>query len=182
MTAQTGRHTSADSQEGPGAYPLPGRERERNPFLRSATGVRVLSRVQRPFFALLPPPGFGVLTTTGRKTGKPRQTPVRVVRRDQNAYLVAIASERNAWLKNARANPNVRLRMRGGTFSGLAREPHDETEAHDAKVAYCGTVNWFDYFECSIWRKGRPAQSKIAELHRTWFEHGTPIVIELSDR
>jgi deazaflavin-dependent oxidoreductase (nitroreductase family) len=182
MTAKSGPQTGAHSQEGPGAYPLPGRERERNPFLRSAAGVRVLSRLQRPFFALLPPPGFGVLTTTGRKTRKARQTPVRTIRRGQQAYIVAIGGERNAWLKNTRANPNVRLRIQGGTFSGVARELRDETEARDARAAYSETVNWFDYFECSIWRKGRPTRSKIEELHRAWFEQGTPIVIELSDR
>ena len=131
MGAQSDSQMGAHSQESP--YPLPGRERERNPFLRSATGVRVLSRLQRPFFALLPPPGFGVLTTTGRKTGKARQTPVRTIRRGQQAYLVAIGGERNAWLENTRANPNVRLRIRGGTFSGVTRELRDEAEARDAK-------------------------------------------------
>jgi deazaflavin-dependent oxidoreductase (nitroreductase family) len=179
MTPQTRPQASAEAQERSDAYPLPGRERERSPFLRSAAGVRVLSRLQRPFFALLPPPGFGVLTTTGRRTGKMRQTPVRAIRRDQKAFLVAIGGERNAWLKNARANAKVRLRIRGGTFLGMAREPRDETEALYAKAAYCETVNWFDYFECSIWRKGRPTSSKIEELHCTWFELGTPIVIEL---
>jgi deazaflavin-dependent oxidoreductase (nitroreductase family) len=182
MTEQADSQTGAHSQESPGAYPLPGRERDRNPFLRSAAGVRVLSRLQRPFFSLLPPPGFGVLTTTGRRTGKARQTPVRTIRRGQQAYLVAIGGERNAWLKNTRANPNVRLRIRGGTFSGVARERRDEAEAGDAKTAYCETVNWFDYLECSIWRKGRPTRAKIEELHRAWFEQGTPVVIELSDR
>jgi deazaflavin-dependent oxidoreductase (nitroreductase family) len=168
-------------QESPGGYPLPGRERGHNPFLRSAAGVRALSVLQRPFFALLPPPGFGVLTTTGRKTGKTRRTPVRAIRRGNRAHLVAIAGDRNAWLKNARANPNVRLRVRGGMFSGVARELREEAETRDAMAAYCETVNWFDYFECAIWRKGRPARSKISDLHRTWFEQGIPVVIDLAE-
>jgi deazaflavin-dependent oxidoreductase (nitroreductase family) len=168
------------SHEKPSGYPLPGRERERNPFLRSARGVRALSVLQRPFFTVLPAPGFGVLTTIGRKTGKTRRTPVRAIHRGQKAYLVAIGGERNAWLKNIRANPNVRLRVRGGTLSGMARELREETEAQDANAAYCETVNWFDYFECSIWRKGRPTRSKIRELHRAWFEEGAPVVIDLS--
>jgi deazaflavin-dependent oxidoreductase (nitroreductase family) len=160
-------------------HPLPGREREHNPFLRSARGVRALSVLQRPFFTVLPPPGFGVLTTTGRRTGKTRRTPVRAIRRGNYAYLVAIGGGRNAWLKNIRANPHVRLRVQGGTLSGVAGEPDVGAEALDAKAAYCETVNWFDYFECSIWRKGRPTRSKIKQLHRTWFEKGTPVVIEL---
>ena len=163
------------------AYPLPGRERQRNPFLRSAAGVRTLSRLQRPFFALVPPPGFGVLATKGRKTEKTRRTPVRAIRRGNKVYLVAIGGARNAWLKNIRVNPNVRLRVRGGILSGAAREPREEADAQDAMTTYCETVNWFDYFECAIWRRGRPARSKITELHRTWFEHGTPVVVELAD-
>ena len=162
-------------------YPLPGRERHRNPFLRSAAGVRVLSVLQKPFFAFLPPTGFGVLATTGRKTGEMRRTPVRAVRRENKAYLVAIGGGRNAWLKNIEANPNVHLRIRGGTFSGLARQLRGEAETRDALGAYCETVNWFDYFECAIWRKGRPRRSKITDLHLTWFAQGVPVVIDLAD-
>jgi deazaflavin-dependent oxidoreductase (nitroreductase family) len=160
-------------------YELPGRERERNPFLRSRRGVRTLSVLQRPFFALLPPPGFGVLATTGRKTGKTRRTPVRAIRRGDKAYLVAIGGDRNAWLKNIRRSPKVRLRVRGGTFPGLARLPRGEAESQAALTAYCETVNWFDYLECSIWRKGLPTRSKIIDLHRAWFEQGRPVVIDL---
>jgi deazaflavin-dependent oxidoreductase (nitroreductase family) len=139
----------------------------------------VLSVLQRPFFALLPPPGFGVLTTTGRKTGKTRRTPVRVIRRHNSAFLVAIGGSRNAWLKNIRANPTVQLRIKGGTFSGVARESGEGAEASEAVDAYCETVNWFDYFECAIWRRGAPRRSKIKQLHRAWFEKGTPVVVEL---
>lgn len=180
-TPSSGRAVRVKRAQRRDPHPLPGRERQHNPFLRSAAGVRALSVLQRPFFALVPPPGFGVLTTTGRKTGKIRSTPVRAIRRGNKAYLVAIGGGRNAWLKNIRANPSVRLRVRGGTFSGVAWEPSREAEARAASAAYWETVNWFDYFECSIWRKGRPTRSKIKELHRTWFEHGMPVVIDLAD-
>src|SRR5215212_7311688 len=43
-------------------------ERQGNPFLRSARGGRVLSGLMLPHFTILPPAGFGVLTTTGRRT------------------------------------------------------------------------------------------------------------------
>jgi hypothetical protein len=45
--------------------------------------------------------------------------------------------------------------------------------------AYCGTVNPVDYLECSMHRRGRPTRTKIEQLHRTWFEEGIPLVIEL---
>jgi len=30
------------------------------------------------------------------------------------------------------------------------------------------------------WRSGRPTRTKIEELHRTWFERGTPLIVDLT--
>lgn len=154
-------------------------ERKRNPFTRSATGGRVLSAMQLPWFTLLPPAGFGVLTTTGRRTGKKRRKCVRAIRSGDSVYVVSIGGSRAAWLKNIRANPRVRLRMRGGTFSGVARELADPAERERAMSVYCGTVNRLDYAECRLHRGGRPTPARIEELHRSSFETGTPLVVDL---
>ena len=153
-------------------------DRKHNPFIHSPAGGRVLSALTFPRFAVRPPAGFGVLTTTGRKTGKARRKCVRAIRMGDRAYLVSIRP--TAWLKNALANPNVRLRIRGGTFSGVVREPRDPAERQEAMEAYCETVNPNDYVECALWRRGRPTRAKIKRLHRTWFEEGTPLVVELA--
>jgi deazaflavin-dependent oxidoreductase (nitroreductase family) len=129
---------------------------------------------------LRPPPGYGVLTTTGRRSGKRRQRCVRAIRRGEKAYIVAIKGNRTAWLKNVRANPQVRLRVRGGTFAGQARELRDAAEAETAADAYCERAGRFEYVECMMWRSGRPSRSKSVELHRNWFESGIPLVVELS--
>jgi deazaflavin-dependent oxidoreductase (nitroreductase family) len=155
-------------------------ERKHNPFVTSASGGRVLSALMLPHFTLLPPTGFGVLTTTGRKTGKTRRKCVRAIRRGNRAYIVSIAGPRAAWLKNIRANAKVRLRIKGGTFSGFAREL-SPAEKDEAMAAYCGTVNRFDYLECTMHRTGRPTRSKIEELHRAWFHHGIALVVELEE-
>jgi deazaflavin-dependent oxidoreductase (nitroreductase family) len=162
------------------ASPMYVAERKRNPFLHSATGGRVLSALMLPQFTILPPRGFGVLTTTGRRTGKTRRKCVRAIRRGNKAYLVSIRP--TAWLKNLRANPAVRLRIRGGTFAGVARELRHPAERDEAMGAYCETVNPFDFAECRMHRKGRPTRAKIKELHRRWFELGIPVVVELEDR
>ena len=94
--------------------------------IRSARDGRLLSALMLPFFQLRPPSGYGVIATTGRKTRKTRRKCVRVIRRGDRAYLVQLrppqlALERpNAaagWVWNIRANPQVRLRMRGATGS-----------------------------------------------------------------
>jgi deazaflavin-dependent oxidoreductase (nitroreductase family) len=154
-------------------------ERQHNPFINSPTGGRVLSALTLPQFMLRPPAGFGVLTTTGRRTGKTRRRCIRAIRRGDQVFVVSIRT--TAWLKNMRANPDVRLRIRGGTFPGVARELRDQAERERAAEAYCETVNPLDYIECRIWRKGRPTRAKIKELHRAWFQQGTPMVIELSE-
>jgi deazaflavin-dependent oxidoreductase (nitroreductase family) len=157
-------------------------ERKHNPFTSSAAGGRALSALQLPFFLLRPPSGFGVLTTTGRRTGKTRRRCIRAIRGDGKAYIVAIKGTRTTWAKNIRANPGVRLRIRGGTFGGVARELRGTVETQQAKEAYCETVNPFDYLAYTLWRKGRPTASKIKELHRSWFDEGGPLIVELSPK
>jgi deazaflavin-dependent oxidoreductase (nitroreductase family) len=154
-------------------------ERTRNPLVNSPTGGRVLSALELPWFMALPPAGFGVLTTTGRRTGKTRRRCVRAIRSGDRAYLVAIGGRRSGWLKNALANSEVRLRIRGGAFVGVVREPRDEDERAEGERVYCGKVNAADYAECLVHRRGLPNRAKIMALHREWFEGGTPLVFEL---
>ncbi len=153
-------------------------ERKHNPFINSPAGGRALSALQLPLFLLHPPRGYGVLTTTGRKTGKVRRRCIRAIRRGDVVYVVAIKGK-TQWARNALANPAVRLRLPGGTFSGRAREVSDATERGQAKEAYCESVHRFDYLTWINWRKGRPMRAKIRELLRGWCDEGTLLVIEL---
>lgn len=160
-------------------------ERKRNPFMSSPTGGRVLSAMMLPFFVVRPPSDFGVITTTGRKTGKKRRKCIHVVRRKDKAYIVMLrprlTARPTAWLLNIRANPEVRLRIRGGTYGGIARELQNDSERERAREAYCETIGLFDYVECTFHRGGLPTRLKIKELHESWFDTGIPIVVELSD-
>lgn len=157
-------------------------------LIRSAVDGRRLSAGMLPFFLLRPPTGFGVITTTGAKTGKLRRKCVRVIRVGGTAYLVALRppavaianpSLVNAWVWNIRANPSVSLRIRGGTCSGIARELTAPAELAQARAALCDTVNPFDIGECATHLRGRPTRMKIEELHVYWFDTGIPIAIDL---
>jgi deazaflavin-dependent oxidoreductase (nitroreductase family) len=163
------------------------RERPHNVFTRSAKGGRLLSAMMLPFFALRPPIGFGILTTTGRKSGKKRRKCVRVIRRGQKAYLVMLGPALtgrpdavSAWLLNIRANPQVLLRVPGATLTGVARELQEGAEKEDARSAYCETVNRFDYLECDFHLGWRPTREKITQMHRHWFETGIPMAIDIA--
>jgi len=86
-----------------------------------------------------------------------------------------------AWVWNIRSNPNVTLRIRGGTFAGLARELTDPVELAEARAAFCEKVNLMDYGECALHLRGLPTRAKIEELHRYWFDTGIPLVVDLVD-
>ncbi|HWY17481.1 MAG TPA: nitroreductase family deazaflavin-dependent oxidoreductase [Solirubrobacteraceae bacterium] len=164
---------------GPREHPeKPGLERPNHPLLRSK---RLLSALMLPLFAVRPPAGFGLLTTTGRKTGKSRRKCVRAVRTGDGtkAYVVAIAGHRTGWLKNLEASPRVSLRSQDGTFAGVARPLVTSSDIQAATAVYCAPVHAFDYIECVNWRKGRPTRAKIRELHTIWCERGSSVAIEL---
>jgi deazaflavin-dependent oxidoreductase (nitroreductase family) len=144
-------------------------------LLRSGRDGRILSALMFPLLRWIPPAGYGVLTTS-RKTGKPRRKCVRVVRDVDHAYLVALhpphitvdnAAAVNAWVHNIRANPMVRLRIRGGTFAGSAREIIDASERQLARPLLCDNVFPNDYGGCALHLRGLPSRTKIQKLHRT---------------
>jgi deazaflavin-dependent oxidoreductase (nitroreductase family) len=66
-----------------------------------------------------------ILTTTGSKTGQPRQSIV-TYSRDGDAYVVAGsksgAPEDPAWFNNLRANPEVTIEAGGHVFKARAEE------------------------------------------------------------
>ncbi len=163
-------------------------EEKHRRLLRSAGDGRRLSAAMLPFFLLRPPVGFGVLTTTGAKTGQRRRKCVRVLTVGSTAYLVALRppavaiakpSFVNAWVWNIRSNPRVSLRIRGGAHSGMARELTDPAELARARALLCETVNRFDTAECVVHLRGRPTRAKIEELHAYWFDTGIPVAIDL---
>jgi len=185
--------SGASASSGPPqpATPTPDRKhtltRKGNPFTRSVIGGRALSALMLPGFTLHPPVGYGVLTTTGRRTGKTRRKCVHAIRHGNRAYIVMIRPTpatialpwTAAWMWNIRSNPDVRLRLRGGTFAGRARELTDEQELQTARAIYCDTVNPFDYAECAFHFSVHPTRAKIEALHHSWFDTGIPLVVEL---
>ena len=151
-----------------------------NPFAGTKFYAKLGNRFTRPLWSRLrPPQGFGVITTVGAKTGTPRPWSVRAIRRGSRVYVVCMLGEKAAWLKNVRANPRVALRLRDGSFQGIARELADGRERDEAIDVYVGTVvpnDWMDYL---VYHWRIPTRSRIADAHRRWFDDGVPLVVEL---
>ena len=153
-------------------------DHNRSKFTTTQQGGKRLSELQLPWFTVFPPRGFGVLTTTGRRTRQPRRTCIRAVRDGDTVFVVAIAGERTGWLRNLRNDPQVKLRIRSGTFDGTARDVRDD-ERRRAEEAYCRFSGPFELLESLAHLRGRPKLNKIRRMHQHWFHTGTPIAIDL---
>jgi len=69
-----------------------------------------------------------VLETTGRTSGLPRRTPVGGRRVGGSFWLVSEFGERSQYVRNIKADPRVRVRIRGRWHAGTAHlMPDDDT-------------------------------------------------------
>jgi deazaflavin-dependent oxidoreductase (nitroreductase family) len=71
-----------------------------------------------------------VLETTGRVSGLPRRTPVGGRRTGDSFWLVSEFGERSQYIRNIKADPRVRVRIRGRWYEGTAHlMPEDDPVA-----------------------------------------------------
>jgi deazaflavin-dependent oxidoreductase (nitroreductase family) len=69
-----------------------------------------------------------ILTTRGRKTGKPHSVQLRAVGYNGMVYF-SRRNENSDWLKNALANNTVQVKFDGNTIQGIASLVTDQTLA-----------------------------------------------------
>jgi len=151
-----------------------------NPLAGSKFYARLGNLVTRPLWSILPaPPGFGIITTVGRRSGKPRPKSVRAIRQGDVVYLIAMMGERAAWVRNVRAHPEVSLRLGREILKGSVREITDPSERARAMHAYTTTVVPADYVDYAAYHWGLPTRSKIVRAHQQWFEEGIPLVVHI---
>lgn len=86
-----------------------------------------------------------ILTTTGRRTGKQRSTPL-IYDRHGDDYLVVASKggsdEPPAWYRNLEADPEVQVQVRGDRFAARARTATAEEKPELWKTM---TATWPDY-------------------------------------
>ena len=96
---------------------------------------RVVSLVQRTLNHVVRPalmhgmgvPGYALLETTGRKSGRPRRVPVGNGLRGDTFWIVSEHGRRSSYVRNLEADPHVRVRVRGRWRTGVAHvEPEDD--------------------------------------------------------
>jgi len=74
-----------------------------------------------------------LLTTTGRKTGEPRVSPLLYLREGNRIVLVASkggAASNPLWYRNLKANPKVSVQIKHEVLSLTARDANEEERQH----------------------------------------------------
>jgi deazaflavin-dependent oxidoreductase (nitroreductase family) len=74
------------------------------------------------------------LTTSGRRTGLPREIEIWYTERDGRFYVIAEHGERANWVRNIQANPRVHVRLADLRFKGTVRLVEDEREPELARA------------------------------------------------
>lgn len=151
-----------------------------NPFAKLKTFHKMGNLTVAPVVRLFPAPtGLGIVTVTGRKSGKAYTRPMRVVRDGDRAYAQALLGERADWVHNVRANPRVLIKLGGTTYNATAHEIAGADERARARAIYHPVVGWYDYFDYVTYLWGIPTKSTLLRQHDEWFDEGTPVVFEL---
>jgi len=81
--------------------------------------------------------GFGptrmvlLLTTTGRKSGLPRVTPLQFEEIDGDYYIASARGQAADWFKNIQANPNVHVQIQEREFDAVAEPVTDPVRIAD---------------------------------------------------
>jgi deazaflavin-dependent oxidoreductase (nitroreductase family) len=72
-----------------------------------------------------------LLTTTGRKSGLPRVTPLQYEEIDGAVYVASALGTRADWFRNILANPCVQVRIGSRRFQGMAETVTDPCRIAD---------------------------------------------------
>ncbi len=72
-----------------------------------------------------------LLTTTGRRSGLPRVTPLGYEEIDSDIYLGSAQGAESDWFKNAKANPHVHIRIGPRESEGIAEPVTDPSRIAD---------------------------------------------------
>jgi len=92
-------------------------------------------------------PAFLYLTTTGRRSGQPRQIEIWFAMHRDRYYLIAEHRERANWVRNIMNDPRVSFRVRDDVSLGTGRVVDAEREAelwNEVRALFDRKYGWSD--------------------------------------
>lgn len=98
--------------------------------------MRIMSKMNRLVAALIhrgrgPQRLVLLLTTTGRKSGLPRVTPLQFEEVGGDYYLGSARGTQADWYRNVQADPCVQIEVQGRKLSGVAEAVNDPSRVAD---------------------------------------------------
>ncbi|MEA2455586.1 MAG: hypothetical protein QOI45_1848 [Thermoleophilaceae bacterium] len=105
--------------------------------LTTALAKYTVNPLVRTLFRLgLPAPGSAILETVGRKSGRPRRTPVTNGTAGDTFWIVTEHGRRAGYVRNIEANPRVRVKIGRRWRSGTAAVvPEDDPKERLRAIA-----------------------------------------------
>ncbi|MFG1929110.1 nitroreductase/quinone reductase family protein [Mycobacterium sp. NPDC048908] len=100
--------------------------------LRDRVTANLQKRVANPLMRLMP--FQTLLETRGRKSGEPRRTPLGGSRVGDQFWFVSEFGEKSQYVKNIKADPNVRVRLKGRWHRGVAHLVPDDDPQERLKL------------------------------------------------
>jgi len=95
--------------------------------LVTALQVHLLNRPVKALLARgVTPPGVALLETTGRRSGRPRRTPVGDGLEGDAFWIVAEHGRSAGYVRNLEADPRVRVKVGGRWWTGTAHLLDDD--------------------------------------------------------
>jgi deazaflavin-dependent oxidoreductase (nitroreductase family) len=97
--------------------------------------MKNIQKIHRALYAIGLGPVIGgfilLLTTTGRRSGKKRVTPLQYEKIDADYYLGAARGVKADWVRNIQSNPQVIIRVGAKQIQGLAEVVTDPSRFAD---------------------------------------------------
>lgn len=84
-------------------------------------------------------PEFLYLTTSGRRSGRPREIEIWFTQRNGCYYVIAETGERAHWVQNLRADPRVQVRLVDLVFGARGRVVDALEESNLARTVQVGS-------------------------------------------
>jgi deazaflavin-dependent oxidoreductase (nitroreductase family) len=106
-----------------------------NPTAFDWSKMKNIQKIHRVLYAVGLGPIVGrfvlLLTTTGRRSGKKRVTPLQYEKIGEDYYLGAARGVKADWVRNIQSNPQVEIRVGARQFQGTAEVVTDPSKFAD---------------------------------------------------
>lgn len=90
-------------------------------------------------------PQYLYLTTTGRRSGQPREIEIWFTELDGRYYIISELGRRSQWVRNLEARPHVHVRVGKREFAAIARVVPESTERALWTMVRAGSVEKYGW-------------------------------------